>query len=145
VVTFDPKKQCEVYRDDAFQYGACLAQFLQGGQNTSGNPYNETTRGGTFYRTPPTSNLNGDISFHVTEKWAAQWRTSYDFQTNDFAQHVVSLQRAMHDWDAIFAFTRSPNGNFSFSFFIALRAQPEIKLDYDKPSFPRGYTGRRFQ
>ncbi len=145
VVTFDPKKQCEVYRDDAFQYGACLAQFLQGGQNTSGNPYNETTRGGTFYRTPPTSNLNGDISFHVTEKWAAQWRTSYDFETNDFAQHVVSLQRAMHDWDAIFAFTRSPTGNFSFSFFIALRAQPEIKLDYDKPSFPRGYTGRRFQ
>jgi len=145
VVVFDPKKECERYKDDAFQESACLAQFLQGGQTTAGTPYNETTRGGTFYRTPPTSNLNGDISFHVTEKWAAQWRTSYDFETNDFAQHVVSLQRAMHDWDAIFAFTRSPNGNFSFSFFIALRAQPEIKLDYDKPSFPRGYTGRRFQ
>lgn len=145
VVDFDPKAECDFFKDDAFQYGLCLAKFLQGGQTNSGNPYNETTRGGTYYRTPPTSNLNGDISFHVTDQWAAQWRTSYDFQTNDFAQHVVSLQRAMHDWDAIFAFTRSPNGNFSFSFFIALRAQPEIKLDYDKPSFPRGYTGRRFQ
>ncbi len=145
VVVFDPKKECERYKDDVFQQSACLAQFLQGGQTTGGTPYNETTRGGTFYRTPPTSSLNGDISFHVTEKWAAQWRTSYDFETSEFAQHVVSLQRALHDWDAIFAFTRSPNGNFSFSFFIALRAQPEIKLDYDKPSFPRGYTGRRFQ
>lgn len=145
VVIFDPKRECQFYIDDPFQYDACLSKFLQGGQTNSGNPYNETTRGGTFFRTPPTANLNGDISFHVTDNWAAQWRTSFDFETNEFAQHVVSLQRSLHDWDAIFAFTRSPNGNFSFSFFIALRAQPDIKFDYDRPSFPRGYTGRRNQ
>jgi hypothetical protein len=141
VKEFDPKAECDRYKDDPFDEALCLSQFTQGAP--SGLPFNETTRGGTFYRMPPQSNLNGSMSFHVTDKWAAQWQTSYDFETREFAQHVVSLQRELHDWDAVFAFTRAPNGNFSFNFFIALRAQPDIKFDYDRPSFPRGYTGRR--
>ncbi|MGQ0646712.1 MAG: putative LPS assembly protein LptD, partial [Gemmatimonadaceae bacterium] len=145
VKDYDPRSQCDRYKDDFFQQSLCLNQFATGGIPTTGLPFNETTRGATLYRMPPQANLNGSISFHVTDKWAAQWQTSYDFQTKEFAQHVVSLQRELHDWDAIFAFTRSPNGNFSFNFFIALKAQPDIKLDYDRPSFPRGYTGRRSQ
>ncbi|MGQ0764116.1 MAG: putative LPS assembly protein LptD [Gemmatimonadota bacterium] len=143
VRAFDPREQCLIYRDDPFQEGLCLQQFSQGGFS-DGLPFNETTRGGTFFVSPPQTNINGSTSFHVTENWAAQWQTSYDFETKAFASHIVSLQRRLHDWDAVFAFTRSPNGNFAFNFFIALRAQPDIKFDYDRPSFPRGYSGRRF-
>ena len=143
VKDFDPRSECDRYKDDFFQQSLCLNQYATGGLPTTGLPFNETTRGATLYRTPPQSNLNGSMSFHVTEKWAAQWQTSYDFETKQFAQHVVSLQRELHDWDAIFGFTRSPNGNFSFTFFVSLKAQPDIKLDYDRPSYPRGYTGRR--
>ncbi|MBL8980755.1 MAG: hypothetical protein JNL26_01140, partial [Gemmatimonadetes bacterium] len=123
-------------------YSLCLNQFAIGGNPTSGLPFNETTRGGTFFRMPPTANITGQMSFNVTRLWAAQWQTSYDVVTHDFAQHVVSLQREMHDWDATFGFTRSPNGNFAFTFYIALRAQPDIKLDYDRASYPRGTRGR---
>ena len=55
----------------------------------------------------------------------------------EFGMHTVSLRRELHDWDAIFAFTQSPNGNFAFNFFIALRAQPELKFNYDRRSYKR--------
>ena len=54
---------------------------------------------------------------------------------NDFASHVVSLQRELHDWNAIFAFTQSPNGNFAFSFYVSLKAQPDLKFDYNRASY----------
>lgn len=143
VKEYDPKSQCDRFADDIITQQACLNQFATGGIPSTGLPFNETTRGATLYRMPPTANINGSMSFNVTNLWSAQWQTSYDVQTKEFAQHVVQLQREMHDWDATFGFTRSPNGNFAFTFFIALRAQPDIKLDYDRPSYPRGYTGRR--
>jgi hypothetical protein len=49
----------------------------------------------------------------------------------------------MHDWDAIFAFTKAPNGNFAFNFFIALKAEPDLKFNYDRRDYPRGYSGIR--
>ena len=48
---------------------------------------------------------------------------------------MVTLQREMHDWRAVFGFTQAPNGNFAFTFFIALKAQPELKVDYDRQSY----------
>ena len=47
----------------------------------------------------------------------------------------MSLQRDLHDWRAVFAFTQAPNGNFAFNFFIALKAQPDLKFDYDRRSY----------
>jgi hypothetical protein len=141
VVSLDPTIVCEQYRAIQLSYDECKRQ-----QTTTGsvsNPYETTTRGGTFFRVPPTSNLQGDMSFHITDKWAGQWRTSYDLIRHEFASQVVSLQRELHDWDAVFAFSRSPNGNFSFNFFIALKAQPDLKFNYDRNDFPRGYTGSR--
>lgn len=142
VQSLDPTIVCEQYRlSNPLGYDACVRQ-----QQTSGsvsNPYESTTRGGTGFYSPPQSSVQGSMSFHITEKWAGQWQTTYDVQRNEFASHVVSLQRELHDWDAIFAFSRSPNGNFSFNFFIALKAQPDIKFNYDRPQFPRGYTGNR--
>ena len=71
----------------------------------------------------------------MTPKWSAHWSTTYDFVENQFASHIVSLQRDLHDWRAVFAFTQAPNGNFAFNFFIALKAQPDLKFDYDRRSY----------
>ena len=143
VQSFDPTIACKLYPPNSLSYDVCVRQQQTSGSVT--NPFETTTRGGTFFIVPPQSSVQGSMSFHVTEKWAAQWQTTYDVQRSEFASQVVSLQRELHDWDAIFAFSRSPNGNFSFNFFIALKAQPDIKFNYDRPQFPRGYTGTRSQ
>lgn len=137
-VEFDPRKQCEQFVDDVFDYQACLAQFQQSGTSSTGDVATPTTRGATFFRLPPQQSLNGSIQFKFTERWGAQWTTSYDFTTKDFAQHVASLTREMHDWDAVFAFTKAPNGNFAFNFHVQLRAQPDLRLPYTRTSAPRG-------
>jgi hypothetical protein len=138
---FDPRDQCQALQDQVLQT-QCLNQFATGSPTSNGLPFNETTRGATLYRMPAQGNVNGSMSFHVTNLWSAQWQTSYDVVRSEFAQHAVSLQREMHDWDAIFSFVRAPNGNFAFTFNIALRAQPDIKLDFDRRDSPRGITGR---
>jgi len=75
------------------------------------------------------------MSFNITPKWSGSWGTNYDFQAKKFGSHQVSLQRALHDWRAIFAFTQAPNGNFAFNFFIALNAEPDLKFNYDKQTY----------
>jgi hypothetical protein len=47
----------------------------------------------------------------------------------------VTLQRDLHDWRAMFGFTQAPNGNFSFTFFVALKAEPDLKFNDDKASY----------
>lgn len=83
---------------------------------------------------PPRTNLSANTSFKITERWAAQWSTNYDFEANDgkggFGSQIVSLRRELHDWDAVFGFTKGPTGAFSFTAFIQLRAQPDLKFDY---------------
>jgi hypothetical protein len=86
---------------------------------------------------PTQTGMTSSINFEVTPKWAASWNTSYDFVEHQFASHIVSLQRDLHDWRAVFAFTQSPNGNFAFTFFIALKAQPDLKFDYSRASYRR--------
>ena len=97
--------------------------------------------GGVIVRSPAQSSLQSAVTFDLTPKWAASWSTSYDFQRGDFASHQVSLQRDLHDWRATFAFTQASNGNFAFNFFIALKAQQDIKFDFDRQSY-RGGTVR---
>jgi hypothetical protein len=75
------------------------------------------------------------MAFHITPKWSASWGTNYDFREREFGSQVVTLQRELHDWRAIFAFSRTPTGNFSFNFFIALNAQPDIKFDYNRQTY----------
>jgi hypothetical protein len=52
-----------------------------------------------------------------------------------FATQQVGLQRQLHDWTTTFSFTQSPNGAFSFSFFIAMKAQPSIKFPYNRSTY----------
>ena len=141
VVQVDPQARCRQLAQasgDPLVFDTCVAQLLQQTAATAQNPISVGVPGATVYRNPPTMNLGGDFRFGLTEKWAVSWNTQYDFVRHDFAQHVVTLQRDLHDWRAVFAFTHSPNGNFAFNFFIALKAEPDLKFDYNKATVRSG-------
>jgi hypothetical protein len=135
IVEFDPTTLCQPYLDQGLliSYKACVEQ--QQRNPTGAVPIDRLTAGGPFIRQPSRENLNSQMSFHITPKWSASWGTNYDFRSREFGSHSVTLQRELHDWRAIFAFTRTPTGNFAFNFFIALNAQPDIKFDYNTQSY----------
>jgi hypothetical protein len=114
-------------------YERCLINAQTNPQ--PGTPLGSTTFGAPIYQSPPQQSLTLNTSFPVTQKWAAQWSTTYDAQRGGFASNQVTLQRELHDWRAVFAFTQSPNGNFGFNFFVALKAQPDLKFDYNRQTF----------
>lgn len=132
VVDFDPAVQCAQFIGLP-TYEACVQQAEQRAHDPG--TQNPTTEGGTFFRIPPTTSVGLRTSFNLTPKWAAAWSTTYDVERSEFAAQMVTLQRELHDWRAIFGFTQAPNGNFAFTFFISLKAQPEIKLDYDRQTY----------
>jgi lipopolysaccharide assembly outer membrane protein LptD (OstA) len=132
----DPAATCAYLQGvDPFAYDQCV----QKNAVTPGvtDPFVPTTGGVRQIQSPATRNIQASTRFSITPKWAAQWTTNYDFVRSEFGMHTVSLRREMHDWDAIFAFTQSPNGNFAFNFFIALRAEPDLKFNYDRRSYGR--------
>jgi hypothetical protein len=136
----DPDTQCGRFRGLP-SYQLCVDQYAANNPETG--PGAQTTRGGTFFVSPPQANAQSQLSFHVTERWGASWNTTYDFQLRQFASHTMTLTREMHDWDAVFSFLKAPNGNFAFNFHIALRAQPDLKFDFDRRNYPRGYADFR--
>jgi len=77
------------------------------------------------------------MTFSPTANWTASWQSSYDFGTQQFADHYLSFERDLHRWRASFVFSKSANGNFAFSFNIALIDQSDIKFDYDQHTFAR--------
>jgi hypothetical protein len=135
VLDYDPTLLCQPYNTPALilAYEQCVAQARTNPPAalpvTSGQP------GAPIYRVPSTSTLGGQMSFNVTEHWAASWQTQYDFENRNFATQIVSLQRDLHDWRAIFAFTQSPTGSFAFNFLISLKAEPDLKFDYHKATY----------
>ena len=130
----DPAEECEAFRDvNPFQYEQCVASY----QNTADDPDDDDYVAGTVIRAQrPTTNLAWQLSAPLTPKWALQWSTNYDFERKDFAQQVMTLQRDLHDWRAVFNFSRATNGAFAFSFFISLKAQPDLKFDYHETTLP---------
>jgi hypothetical protein len=137
VIEFDPSIQCAAFVGLP-QYEPCIRNAQLNPQ--TGNGPNETTAGGSFRRIPPTTSVGIRTSFNLTPKWAAAWNTTYDVVRSEFASQSVTLQRELHDWRAIFGFTQAPNGNFAFTFFVSLKAQPEIKLDYDRQTYRQPVT-----
>jgi len=129
VIDFDPLERCRVFLDP-FEQQRCL---LTAQQQRDSVP--TTIEGARVTRFPPQTTMRGDFTFNLTPKWAVQWTTSYDFQRDEFADHTVTLQRDLHDWRAIFAFTQAPNGNFAFYFFISLKAEPDLKFDYNRRTY----------
>jgi hypothetical protein len=139
VIDFDPQARCRAQSgNDPLLLDACLSRLLT--QPTTDTPIQSTTAGGPAYKIPPTTSLNGNVAFNLTPMWATTWQTTYDFERHEFASHIVSLQRELHDWRAIFGFTQSPNGNFAFHFTIALKAEPELKFDYNKATVRSGVS-----
>ena len=76
-------------------------------------------------------------AFSPTENWGLSWTTQYNFSTSEFGQHILRFDRDLHRWRATFGFTRAPNGNFAFTFFVSLLDQPEIKFNYDQQTVNR--------
>ncbi|HVE77515.1 MAG TPA: putative LPS assembly protein LptD [Gemmatimonadaceae bacterium] len=136
VLAVDPRALCQDLESIPVLFDQCVLQKTlagPGGVDLGTSPL----AGGTTIVTPPTQALQGNINFNFTPNWSAQWGTTYDFEAKGFASHIVSLQRELHDWRAIFAFTQSPNGNFSFNFFISLKAEPDLKFDYNRNTIRR--------
>jgi len=133
VLNQDLTIQCAPLQANPIVYQQCLEQAAANASNAV--PVTSGILGSPFIRTPPRDNLQSQMTFHLTPKWAGSWGTNYDFQAHKFGSQQVSLQRELHDWRAIFAFTQAPNGNFAFSFFIALTAEPDLKFNYDKSTY----------
>ncbi len=138
VLEFDPARECAGFIGLPI-YDFCL---LQANRNRPSDPIgNQGTAGGTVVNYPPRTNVGLQTSFNLTPKWSASWSTSYDVEEADFAQQTVTLQRDLHDWRAVFGFNRIPNGAFSFTFFISLKAQPELRIPYESRSYRAPSSG----
>ncbi|HSJ62543.1 MAG TPA: putative LPS assembly protein LptD [Gemmatimonadaceae bacterium] len=133
VEIFDPEVQCARFSQDPILFRRCQDLALSARDSAL-----QTIEGGVVTQFPPTSTLRGNFTFNLTPRWAVQWGTGYDFERSEFADHTVTLQRELHDWRAIFAFTQAPNGNFAFNFFIALKAAPDIRFDYNRRTYRPG-------
>jgi hypothetical protein len=132
VIQFDPRQRCDIYKNiNPITYENCLTQPIP----STDQPIPSTTAGAPYVQMPAQTSLSSALNFELTQKWSAAWQTSYDFEQHQFASQVVSLQRDLHDWRANFGFTHAPNGNFAFTFFIALKPQPELKFDYSRASY----------
>ena len=133
VVDQDLTIQCLPLAANPIVYQQCLE--LAAANSSNAVPVTSGISGSPFIRTQPRDNLQSQMTFHLTPKWAGTWGTNYDFQARKFGSQVVTLQRELHDWKAIFAFTQAQNGNFAFNFFIALNAEPDLKFNYDKQTY----------
>ncbi|HJQ11579.1 MAG TPA: twin-arginine translocase subunit TatC [Gemmatimonadaceae bacterium] len=128
------EQQCAPVQANPISYQTCLDQAAAQAANATLQPGTGIS-GAPFVRVPNRDNLASSLNFHLTPNWAGTWTTNYDFEAGKFGSHVVSLQRQLHDWRAIFAFTQAPNGNFAFNFFIALNAEPDLKFNYDRATY----------
>jgi hypothetical protein len=93
-------------------------------------------QGANEFANPSNQQLTATVNFQPTENWSVNWNTSYSFTRGEFSDHILSLTRTLHDWDASFDFVKAQNGNFSFQFRVHLRANPDIKVDYEQRDRP---------
>jgi hypothetical protein len=137
VIQFNPTTLCAPYITNAAVYAACLVQAKTNPLTITGSSYtlNATTQGAPYVRVPAQTSLSGSLAFAITPRWSAQWQSTYDVTRHNFASNVVTLQRDLHDWRAVFSFTQSPTGSFGFTFFVALKAEPALKFNYDRTSY----------
>ena len=139
VVEYDPTSLCEGLKSNPIQYSVCVQNALAA-PPVDYTQFSSTTAGGSFFRVPPQTSINWRAGFDLTPKWAVQWNTSYDAVRHEFASHQVTLQRDLHDWRAMFGFTQAPNGNFSFTFYVSLKAEPDLKFNYDRASYRSSFV-----
>ncbi len=132
-ITFDPTVQCAVFPIGTFEYENCVLQATNA-PPAGFEPEGPTTPGGPQFLRPPNENLSGNLGFGLTPNWSATMTAQYDIVRRDFGSLQLGLTRELHDWNAVFSFARVPNGNFMFSFFISLKANQDVKFNYDSRS-----------
>lgn len=76
--------------------------------------------------------VQAGLRFQPTDKWSVNWRTSYDVAASRFNDHIVSLQRDLHRWEADFSFRQTATGNWSFMFEVALSDNRDLHFDYEQ-------------
>ena len=130
----DPSSLCASQRIFGLSaYDQCI--FNAQSAPATGLTTGQSAIGAPVFISPATQNVTSALSFNITQNWSATWSTQYDVERNRFASQQVGLVRQLHDWNAVFSFTQAPNGNFGFNFFIALKAQPELKFNYDRQTY----------
>lgn len=137
IIEADPARLCEGFRNQGI--AAFERCFLEAQTSPpTGLGTGQSAIGAPFVRQPPVQSVNANLSFGITPNWSAQWTTQYDVQRARFASQQIGLQRQLHDWNAVFSFSQTPSGNFAFNFFIALKAQPDLKFNYDRQTYRSG-------
>lgn len=81
-----------------------------------------------------TQMLQGNFRFQPSEKWSVMWRTSYDLELSRFNDHIITLQRDLHRWEADFSFRQTATGNWAFMFEVALSDNRDLHFDYEQRS-----------
>ncbi len=79
--------------------------------------------------------LRVTTSFSPTPFWSLSWSTQYDITNGSFEDHVIRLERDLHEWRAGFNFVKNANGTFAIYFSIYLTDLPDLKFDYDQTTF----------
>ena len=94
------------------------------------------SRPGALRRSGDNQMVSGNFSFRPTEHWSVRWSTGYSITDGEFSDHMLTLSRDLHRWQANFDFIKAQNGNFAFSFRVNLLDNPDLKLDYDQRTDP---------
>ena len=136
VIQYDPRSQCAIYASRPLVFDQCVLSKQTG--TGADQPINSPFAGGQITQSPAVTSINSQTAFRLTEKWSASWTTTYDVERHEFASHQVTLQRDLHDWRAMFGFSQSVNGSFAFTFNIALKAEPDLKFDYNRATYRSG-------
>ena len=69
-----------------------------------------------------------------TDLWTMSWRTAFDVESGRFNDHMVTLTRDMHEWQAHFDFLKTATGNWAFRFEVTLLDLPDLHFDFDQRS-----------
>lgn len=130
----NPEALCAGQRvNGILAYDMCIQNAIS--SPPTGLNSGQSAIGAPVFLQPPVQNVSATMSFNITPNWAAQWMMQYDVERARFSGQQLGLQRTMHDWNAVFSFSQTPNGNFAFNFFVALKAQPELKFNYDRQTY----------
>ncbi len=82
--------------------------------------------------------LSAQLGFSPSQNWTVDWRTSYDVEAGRFNDHIVRLNRDLHEWDASFSFRQTVTGNWSFQFEVSLKANQDLRFDFEQRSLEGG-------
>jgi lipopolysaccharide assembly outer membrane protein LptD (OstA) len=134
IIENDPVQLCEPQRTQGLlAYEQCLSNAQT--SPATGLTTGQSAIGAPVFIQPAVQSVNANLSFGITRNWSAQWSTQYDVERARFASQQIGLQRQLHDWNAVFSVNQTQNGNFAFTFFIALKAQPDLKFNYDRQTY----------